>query len=218
MTPPDAGTAKATEDLSLIRSEADLRARFDVPKSHVTARQLDRLDRHCRRFIELSPFILIASSHRERGLDVSPRGDGPGFVQVIDDRRIVIPERPGNNRLDTLANILDTPAIGTLFLIPGVRETLRLNGDAVVSDETELREACAAGGRLPKVVIVVEVRELFLHCGKALIRSRLWNPEWHVDRTALPSLARMTADQIGEPDRLSALEDAVAKNYKRNLY
>ena len=211
-------TAPPTSQLSRIRDEADLRRRFHAPPPHVRLRQPDRLAAHSRRFIAAAPLLLIASCHSRYGVDVSPRGDAPGFVKVLDDRRIVIPDRPGNNRLDTLANILDTPSVGTLFLIPGIRETLRINGSAIVSDEHALREACTVNRRVPQLVIVVEIRELFLHCGKALIRSRLWEDAYRLPQAQMPGLAQMTADQIGRTDRLEGFQAAVEWNYRENLY
>lgn len=210
--------APPTSELSRLRDEADLRRRFGAPPPHVRLRQLDRLEAHSRRFIAAAPLLLIASCHSCHGVDVSPRGDAPGFVKELDDRRIVIPERPGNNRLDTLANILDTPSVGTLFLIPGIRETLRINGTAIVSDDAALREACSVNGRAPRLVIVVEIRELFLHCGKALIRSRLWEEAYRLPQSQMPGLAEMTADQIGRADRLEDIQAAVDRNYRENLY
>ena len=215
---PKGVAAPPTSDLSRVLDETDLRRRFAKPMSHVEQRQLDRLEVHSRRFIAASPLLLIASSHSKHGVDVSPRGDAPGFVKVLDEQRILIPDRPGNNRLDTMANILDTPSVGTLFLIPGIRETLRINGEAIVSDDHVLCDACAVNGRPPRLVIVVEIRELFLHCGKAIIRSRLWDDIYRLQQSQMPSLAEMTADQIGRSDRLEDIEVAVGRNYRENLY
>ena len=193
--------------------EAGLRARFGAPPEHVLARQLDRLDHYCRHFIERSPFIVIGSVHPERGVDVSPRGDAPGFVQILDDRTLAIPERPGNNRLDTMSNILETPAVGLLFFIPEMRETLRVNGDAALSEDADLRQAAAVQGRQPKVLIIVRIREAFFHCGKAIIRSRLWSEDYRAQPGEFTSL-----DQIGRTDLLRDIGDRVEKNYRDDLY
>ncbi|HEV7370375.1 MSMEG_1061 family FMN-dependent PPOX-type flavoprotein [Arenibaculum sp.] len=210
--------ALPTAALSRVTDAQDLRARFEGPGDHVVRRQLDRLDAHGRRFVELSPFLLLASGDPSRGLDVSPRGDAPGFVRVLDDTRLVLPDRPGNNRLDTFHNILAWPSVALLFLVPGLRECFRVNGEATVCDEPALRAACSAQGREPKLVVVVDVKEAFFHCGKAAIRSRLWEDDHRAERGAFPSLAEITADQIRGRERLDEIAAKVDANYKLNFY
>jgi PPOX class probable FMN-dependent enzyme len=191
----------------LIATEAELRARFATPGRLATLKQLDRLDHNCRRFIALSPFLCLATSRPDGLADNSPRGDAPGFVQVLDERTLVIPDRPGNNRLDSMTNILHNPNVGLLFFIPGVTETLRVNGRARLSASRELLAPFEVRGRAPKAAIVVEVVEAFLHCSKALIRSRLWEEDAKVDRAVLPTLGRMIAEAV---DRRAA-EETVAE-------
>jgi PPOX class probable FMN-dependent enzyme len=191
----------------LIATEAELRARFATPGRLATLKQLDRLDHNCRRFVALSPFLCLATSRPDGLADNSPRGDAPGFVQVLDERTLVIPDRPGNNRLDSMTNILHNPNVGLLFFIPGVTETLRVNGRARLSASRELLAPFEVRGRAPKAAIVVEVVEAFLHCSKALIRSRLWEEDAKVDRAVLPTLGRMIAEAV---DRRAA-EETVAE-------
>ena len=156
-------------------------------------------DAHCRNFLAHSPFAVIGSTRPGRGTDVSPRGDAPGFARVLDDRTIAIPDRPGNNRLDTMSNIVADADVGLLFFIPGIDETLRINGMARLSREPELLAAAAINGREPRLIILVTVREAFLHCGKALKRSRLWQDDYRVDKRSFPSLGRMIVEQTSRP-------------------
>src|SRR5689334_4506295 len=174
-----------------ITSEAELRVLLGEPSELARRKQLAALDQHCRAFIALSPFLLIGTADATGAFDVSPRGDAPGFVLALDDRTLVIPDRPGNRRVDTLRNIVQTGAVGLLFMIPNVEETLRVNGRAWVVRDADLLERAAARGKRPLLAIGVEVRECFLQCAKALKRSQLWNPAGWPDRAALPSLAQM---------------------------
>ena len=151
-----------------VDDEAGLRGLYKQPMGLAVLKQLDRLDAHCRNFLAHSPFAVIGSTRPGRGTDVSPRGDAPGFARVLDDHTIAIPDRPGNNRLDTLSNIVTDAEVGLLFFIPGIDETLRINGTAKLSRDPELLAAAAVQGREPRLVILVTVREAFLHCGKAL--------------------------------------------------
>jgi PPOX class probable FMN-dependent enzyme len=205
----------------LITTEAELRERFALPSRLATLKQLDRLDHNCRRFIELAPFLCLATARPGGPADNSPRGDAPGFVQVLDDRTLLIPDRPGNNRLDSMANIIHSPNVGLLFFIPGVTETLRVNGRAKLVTKPEVLESFAVRGRAPKVAILVEVMEAFLHCSKALIRSRLWQDDARIDRKALPSLGRMIADvadrQTG-PETVAEYDRIIERNIEEQLY
>jgi uncharacterized protein len=197
----------------------DLVPLYGKPPEHVIERQLDHLCPHCRNFIARSPFLIIGSGDPASGLDVSPRGDPPGFVQVPDDRTLIIPDRPGNNRIDTLRNILRTPHVGILFLIPGIDEVLRVNGRASIERSPALLQATAINGRLPTLVIKVEVIEAFLHCGKSLKRSRLWHDEYKLAREDFPTLAQMTSDQIGaDAERRADITQKVAENYAKRMY
>jgi PPOX class probable FMN-dependent enzyme len=205
----------------LIATEAELRARFATPGRLAVLKQLDRLDHNCRRFIELSPFLCLATSRADGLADNSPRGDAPGFVQVLDERTLLIPDRPGNNRLDSMANIIHHPNVGLLFFIPGVTETLRVNGRAKLITSPDLLARFEVRGRAPGVAILVEVVEAFLHCSKALIRSRLWQEDARVDRRVLPSLGRMIAD-IAErgtgPETVAEYDRIIERKIEEELY
>jgi PPOX class probable FMN-dependent enzyme len=173
--------------MSTVSSEERLREIIGGPSALVAAKVADRLNDLTRQFVERSPFVCVATSRPDGGLDISPRGDPAGFVRILDDRRLLIPERPGNRLADTLTNLLADPRIGLLFLIPGVGETFRVNGRAAIVDDPVLLAESAVEGRVPKLGVLVTVEEAFTHCPKALIRSDLWNPERHVDREELPS-------------------------------
>jgi len=185
----------------LIETAEDLRSRYGEPSENAVRKSLNRLDRHCRRFIALSPFVVLATSGADGRADGAPRGDPPGLVAVLDDRTVLLPDRRGNNRTDSLRNIFENPHVGLLFMIPGANETLRLNGRATLTTDPKRLEPLAVNGRVPRSGLVVEVEEVFLQCTKALVRSRLWADETRVDRkTALPSVGQMSADHSGEPD------------------
>jgi uncharacterized protein len=204
----------------VITSEADLRARFKAPSELSLRKQLDHLDHNCRRFIALSPFLCLATSG-EDGIDNSPRGDVPGFVEILDERTLLIPDRPGNNRLDSLANIVRNPQVGLLFFIPGVTEMLRINGRAKIVTRPDILELFAVNIRAPVVVILVETQEVFLHCSKALIRSRLWQEDAKVDRKVLPSLGQMIAEVLDRQPMAATVADydaRIAKSIKETLY
>jgi len=205
--------------VDVVSDEAGLRGLYKPPMELAVLKQLDRLDAHCRNFLAHSPFAVIGSTRPGRGTDVSPRGDAPGFARVLDDHTIVIPDRPGNNRLDTLSNIVTDAEVGLLFFIPGIDETLRVNGTARLSRDPEFLAAAAAQGREPRLVIVVTVREAFLHCGKALKRSRLWHEDYRVDKKSFPSLGRMIVEQTKPKDvTVEQAETFIAENYVTGLY
>ena len=185
----------------IIETVEELRSSYGEPSERAVKKSLDRLDRHCRRFIELSPFVVLASAGADGRVDCSPRGDPAGFVAVLDERTILLPDRRGNNRADSLTNVLENPNVGMLFMIPGVDETLRLNGRARLTTDPARLEPLAVNGRVPRSGLVVEVEEVFLQCTKALVRSRLWADETRVERkAALPPFGQMLADHIGESD------------------
>jgi PPOX class probable FMN-dependent enzyme len=216
--PAAVAAAAAVGDVT-VDDEAGLRGLYQQPMGLAVLKQLDRLDTHCRNFLAHSPFAVIGSTRPGRGTDVSPRGDAPGFARVLDDHTIAIPDRPGNNRLDTLSNIVTDADVGLLFFIPGIDETLRINGTAKLSRDTELLSAAAGGGREPRLVILVTVREAFLHCGKALKRSRLWHDDYRVDKKSFPSLGRMIVEQTKPKDVTVEQADAfVEENYVTGLY
>ena len=170
-----------------ITNDADLRAIIGSPKELVVSKISDHLNELTRQFIERSPFVCVATKMPNGGIDVSPRGDPAGFVRIIGDRELFVPERPGNRIADTLTNLLADPSIGLLFLIPGVGDSFRVNGRGVITDDRELLVPSAVEGSVPKLGILVSIEEAYTQCSKALIRSDLWNPERHIDRSALPS-------------------------------
>jgi uncharacterized protein len=175
------------ERIRVITDESELREIIGDPSETVLLKLHDRLNALTRQFIERSPFVCVATLDPAGGLDVTPRGDPAGFVQVLDERTLLIPERPGNRIADTLRNLLADPRIALLFLIPGIGDTFRVNGRAVITDDAELLAPCAVDGRVPKLGLLVSIDEAYTHCPKAFIRSDLWNPERHIDRGELPS-------------------------------
>jgi PPOX class probable FMN-dependent enzyme len=187
-----------------------------MPGERTLLKQIAALEKHSKRFIELAPFLVIASVNRAGVMDASPRGGEPGFVKIRDDKTILIPDSPGNNRLDTLTNILATGQVGLIFFIPGVDETLRINGAALLDDDATVCQQCADIKRVPKLVIQVTIAELYLHCAKALMRSALWAPANRVARDTLPSIARMVSDQIGFTGEVESQEQIVQR-YTKDL-
>ncbi|HEX8618066.1 MAG TPA: pyridoxamine 5'-phosphate oxidase family protein [Thermoanaerobaculia bacterium] len=192
-----------------------LRQLYPPPGPRAVAKQLPRLDRHCRRFIELSPFVVLSTGSGE-GFDASPRGGAAGFVRVVDEATLWIPDSPGNHRLDSLANIVASGAAGLLFLIPGVDETLRVNGSAQLCSDPEKLRQFASEIRTPKVIIEISAREVFLHCAKALMRSKLWSDEVRQPRSVLPTMGQMLAEQTGQEAPAETQEQMVAR-YQRDL-
>jgi len=205
-----------------IRDADSLRALFPPTHAIAVAKSLGRLDRHARAFIGRSPFLCIGTQGRDGTADVSPRGDPPGFVRVLDDLTLAIPDRPGNNRLDTLTNIIANPVVGLLFMVPGFDETLRVNGRASVTRDPDLLATLAVHDRVPTVAIVVAVDEVFLHCAKAFRRSRLWDPDARQDRAAMPSLVQMILDQTtgapADPAEIARNDAALEDEYRRTMY
>lgn len=181
----------------VITDESQLRAVFGWPTERALNKQIDHLDRHCRAIIAKSPFLLLGTSDSTGRCDVSPKGDYPGFVRVLDDNTIAIPDLPGNNRLDTLTNMLNNPQVGLIFMVPGMNETLRVNGKVRLVRDADLLESLAYQGKLPKLAIVVDIQEVFSHCPKAFMRSKLWAVESQIDRSELPSFAEILRDHAG---------------------
>jgi len=201
-----------------VASEGDLRALYPQPSDLVQRKDLKRLDRHCRNFIAHSPFMILATSGADGSVDASPRGDAPGFVQVLDDHTLLIPDRRGNNRLDSLANIIANAQVGLLFLVPGIGETLRVNGRASVVTDAAVLAGMAVGGKVPTAAVRVEVEEAFLHCAKAIIRSKLWQDDYRAGRDEIPSLGRMIADQLNEGEQVAETEAHIERSYRDHLY
>lgn len=178
-----------------IETLEQLRTLYAAPKERAVKKQLASLDRHCKHYISLSPFVVLSSMGGDEVLDASPRGGAPGFVKVIDDNILLIPDSPGNNRLDTLENIIHTGRLGLLFLIPGVDETLRVNGSADLSVAPADIAQCTTEVRAPKLVIRVNVQQAYLHCAKAFMRSKLWESESRIERSQLPTMVDMINEQ-----------------------
>ena len=203
--------------MSMVANLTELRECYAPPLERSLRKSLSTLDDHMRRFIGLSPFLCLGTSGAD-GADVTPRGDAPGFVHVLDERTLLIPDWPGNNRLDSLTNIVGNPIVGLLLFIPGVNETLRVNGIAEVTTEPALLERWTVEGRHPRSAVRVTVREAYLHCAKALIRSKLWSDDYRIARTELPSYARMLKDQGVTTQSLEELQAAIDESYSTRLY
>ena len=204
--------------MEFVTSREELRRLYKAPGERPIQKELRLLDRHAKAFIEKSPFLLIGSSDGKGNADVTPRGDRPGFVAVLDDRTIAIPDRPGNDRLDTLENIVAEPSVGLLFLIPNMNETLRLNGHARITADKALRERLAVDGKLPATVLVVAVRSVYMHCAKAFLRSNLWAPETWPARFEMPTLGEILKDQIALSMTAAEADDALAEAYAKSMW
>lgn len=184
------------EEEHAVRTVERLRALYDDPGELPIRKVLDRLDEHCRRFIAASPFLVLATHDGAGNSDASPRGDAPGFVAVIDDRHLFLADKPGNDRIDSLSNILRAPGVGMLFLIPGVRETLRINGTARITCSPDLLAPYAENGKPARTGLIIEVREAFLHCARALLKAKLWNVHSWPPKGTVASPGRIWADHI----------------------
>ena len=183
------------DTVSYVSSFDEIAARHFAPMLRATGKVLPALDKHCRAIIERSTFCVI-SSFGPGGADVSPRGDPPGFCRILDDRHLLLPDRIGNNRFDTMGNLFHNPALGMLFLVPGMSEILLINGTARITDDQALLAPSAMRGQVPKVGLVIAVKEAYLHCAKAVNRARLWDAAMHIDRAELPSYMDMLGDQV----------------------
>ncbi|HEX2556387.1 MAG TPA: pyridoxamine 5'-phosphate oxidase family protein [Microvirga sp.] len=200
-----------------IDSTSALRDHYGAVSPLAQRKVLPRLDHHCRAFIDLSPFLVLATADGAGGVDASPRGDAPGFVAILDDTTLLLPDRPGNNRVDSYSNVIAQPGVGLLFFVPGVDETLRVNGTAKVTTDTDALERLSVNGKVPKGGLLITVQEAFFHCGKALKRSRLWRPDQQIERSALPSLGRIIADQTGQCSADEA-DVLIENSYRMRLY
>ena len=199
----------------MVGTETELRGLIGEPNELVQAKIADRLNELSAQWIARSPFVCIATASADGGLDVSPRGDPAGFVRILDERTLLIPERPGNKLADTLTNVLDTARIALLFLVPGVGETFRVNGTAELTDDPELLAPSAVEGKTPKVGIVVTVEQAYTQCSKALIRSDLWNGEKHVDPKSMPTSGQMLKAVSDPTLDVEEYERARLKRYRR---
>lgn len=194
-----------------ITTPEQLRALYAQPTERARRKQRDALDAHCKAFIALSPFVVLATSDADGRVDATPRGGAPGFVVVPDDHTLLLGDAPGNNRLDALQNLLQNPQAGLLFMVPGVDETLRVNGRVELSIAPQDLAACADARRAPKLVLRMTVQEAFLHCAKAFMRSRLWQPDARIERDRLPTMNQMIHDQL----QLSSPPESQAEMVRR---
>ncbi len=206
----------------IVKDEVDLRSHFAETHPIAVQKCLDHLDPHAKEFIGRAPFLCIGTQTKKGTADVSPRGDPAGFVQVLDDKTLMIPDRPGNNRLDTLSNIISNPVVGLLFMVPGFDETMRINGSAQLTRDPALLEQMSVHDRVPKMAIVVHIHEVFIHCAKAFRRAKLWDPTQHQDRNEMPSLIKIVLDQTtGAPEdsaELDKLDQGLEQSYRTTLY
>jgi PPOX class probable FMN-dependent enzyme len=201
-----------------------LRGLFNSAGERSVLKELPQLDNHAQRFVSLSPFVVMSTHGAKGSADASPRGGEPGFVKALDNATLLIPDSPGNNRLDSMHNIIETGHIGLLFFIPGMDETLRVNGHAELSTDEALRTRCTdtltGKPRVPKLVIRVSVQASYLHCAKALMRSDLWNPARHIDRKSLPSMGEMMRDQMADrasPGTVFETQEQMLERYRGTL-
>ena len=204
---------------NVVRTEAELRALMGGPVAPpVVEKTLSSLDRHCVAFIGRAPFLLIASGDSGGRMDISPKGDAPGFVKVLDKTTLAIPDRPGNQRFDTFRNLFESPRVGLIFLVPGKRETLRISGRAEVVWDADLLETLAANGKTPALALAVHVEEAFFHCAKCMIRSHLWLPERWPSLEGLPTLAETMKDAASVPAPVEVLEGIIQEDEETRLY
>lgn len=206
----------------IVADEAALRSLYEPTHAIAIQKCQDRLTPHAQEFIRRAPFLCIGTQGQEGRADVSPRGDPAGFVRILDEHTLAIPDRPGNNRLDTLANIIANPSVGLLFIIPGFDDTLRVNGRALLVTDPDLLKTMEVNGRAPKLAIVVTVREVFMHCAKAFRRSHLWDPAHFQDRREMPSLVKIILDETtGAPADAQAqrkLDEDLEEAYSTTMY
>ena len=195
----------------MITTLEDLRKSYAEPKPRALAKQLDHLDKHCRHFIGLAPFLVIATTGKDGRVDASPRGGAPGFVRVVDATTLQLPDALGNNRLDSFTNIVQTGNVGLIFFIPGMDETLRVNGKAVLNDDAALLREFPHEKHPPRIVVEIRVEEAYLHCAKALMRSKLWAADHRIERAVFPSMGQMIKDQSGSAGPVETMAEAIAR-------
>lgn len=200
-----------------ITTREALAAHYGQPTGHIGRKEMPRLNSHCRHFIALSPFVTLASSAASDGpADCSPRGGAPGFVHILDDSTVALPDRPGNRRTDTFKNVMENPHLAMMFLVPGLNEVLRINGRARLSTEPALLESMTEQAKPPLAVLVVDIDAVYFHCGKAVVRADLWNPENRLARSEFPTLGRISADSYGVD--AEEIDRRLADDYANSLY
>jgi uncharacterized protein len=202
----------------VITSERQLRTVLGAPLPHALSKEISQLDEHCRAFIGRSPFVLVSSCDAAGQMDISPKGDPAGFVHVIDDRTLAIPDRPGNRRGDTFCNVLQRPRVGLLFLVPGKAETLRVCGQAIIVRDSDLRKQMAVNGKVPELALVIAVEQIFFHCAKCVLRSRLWRNDQWPELTGLPSHANCLVDHAKLQVSVEEVEALLDASNRTQLY
>jgi len=206
----------------LINDEKDLRSLFSATHPIAVKKCQNHLDKHAMNFVARSPFLCIGTQSPDGSADVSPRGDPCGFVKILDDKTLLIPDRPGNNRLDTHTNILFNPAVGLLFMVPGFDDTMRVNGKAKITRDPDLLALMVVNDRMPTVAIVVTVEEVFIHCAKAFRRSKLWDPSQRQNRSDMPSLLKIILDQTtgvpNDPEEMKKIDAGLEVEYQKTMY
>ncbi|WP_057765330.1 pyridoxamine 5'-phosphate oxidase family protein [Cytobacillus praedii] len=205
--------------LKKVNKEEELRSIIGLPGELIRRKVISYLDHNCADFISKSPFLVISTSDESGFCDVSPRGDNKGFVQVLNKMQLIIPERPGNKRIDSLRNILSNPRVGLLFFIPGIGETLRVNGKAMIVTDDELLEKMSFKGKKPLLGIGIEVEECFIHCAKAFKRSNLWEPNSWEDKASLPSASKILLEHSKLPNEsVESIQEDLDESYSKGLY
>lgn len=204
--------------LDTITDPQALREHFGEPLHIAVVVEKPQLDKHHRHFIEHSPFICMASAGSDGQPAVSPKGDAPGFVKVLDDKTLLIPDRPGNNKVEGFGNMVENPKVSLIFFIPGIMETMRVHGTAEIVRDTELLKYGKVGAKLPSTATLITVTKAYMHCGKALIRSKLWDPEQHIARGVIPPFGQVIKDQSGVPKTKEEVQGIVDQEYQDNLY
>jgi len=204
--------------MNFIATQEELRSVYRPASEGSLRKELPALDRHCVSFIQRSPFVILGTTDGNGHADVTPKGDRAGFVAMLDSRTVAIPDRPGNNRLDTLENLLRDPSIGLLFFIPGMDETLRINGKARITVDEDVRARFEVEGKLPQSVIVVSVEGAYMHCAKAFMRSQLWHPETWPGRESMPTLGRILKDQLALDQSAEATDRWLDEAYAESMW
>ena len=202
--------------MGAVNNLRQLRSIYNYSKGRAALKVINSLEKHSKNFINLSPFVVISSKGKNGHADVSPRGDSVGFVKIQDEKTIIIPDRSGNNRLDTLENIIFDPSVGTLFFIPGINTVLRINGNAFIEDSLEIRAQFEINNNIPKTCIIINIEEIFMHCAKALMRSSFWDHSKYLSQTEFPTISKIINDQLNSEDDEQNHEQE-DKRYKKQI-
>ena len=200
----------------MVSNLRQLRSIYNYSKGRAALKVINSLEKHSKNFINLSPFVVISSKGKNGHADVSPRGDSVGFVKIQDEKTIIIPDRSGNNRLDTLENIIFDPSVGTLFFIPGINTVLRINGNAFIEDSLEIRAQFEINNNIPKTCIIINIEKIFMHCAKALMRSSFWDHSKYLSQTEFPTISKIINDQLNSEDDEQNHEQE-DKRYKKQI-